>query len=414
MMRFSTVASRFQSPRNSLYRERDLLLARGEQVIDLVSGNLNRHGIFFPQEVLEEIVTEAARRSRAYRPHPLGQRVAREAIRGYYLKNQLDVPVDRIILTPGTSLSYWYCFKLLADPGDEILSPIPSYPLFDHIAELSGARMVPYPLEEAHGWSIDLDHLERAITPRTRAIIVISPHNPTGRVTSVEEIERLAEIASRHDLAILSDEVFSEFLFGPELSSSQPSAPDPSTSIPYPRLPRAAAAGAPLVFTLNGFSKMFALPGMKIGWMALSGEAERVRRAIEALETFSDAFLPVGEIPQQAVAEIFRRGEAFLSGYVAEIRARFGVAREILSRSPAIRFTPPQGGFYLCARMVDPKADEESLAIALLKEARILLHPGYFYDLDPPHLVVSIVPEPEVLAPALEKVVKKLEGKSAV
>jgi alanine-synthesizing transaminase len=405
-MRFSTVSSRFQSPKNPLYRERDFLLARGERVVDLVSGNVNRHGISFPQEVLEEIVIEAARSSCVYQPDPLGHRVAREAIRGYYLKNQLDIPVDRIILTPGTSLSYWYCFKLLADPGDEILSPLPSYPLFDHIAELSGVRMVPYRLEEERNWAIDFDHLERAVTPRTRAIVVISPHNPTGRVASAEELDRLAEIASRRDLAILSDEVFSEFLF--DSPSTYPLSP-----IPYPRLsfPRAAATGAPLVFTLNGFSKMFALPGMKIGWMALSGEAKRVRRATEAIETFSDTFLPVGEIPQQAVPEIFKRGEAFLSGYVAEIRRRCGVAREILYGSPALRFVPPQGGFYLCARIVDPKVDEESFAIEILKEDRLLFHPGYFYDLDPPHFVFSIVPEPETLVPALERVIKKLRGK---
>jgi aspartate/methionine/tyrosine aminotransferase len=393
---FSTIASRFRSPINPLYQERDRLLRQGETLVDLISGNVNLHGIAYPQSALEEILVEASQRARIYRPDPLGQPPAREAIREYYLKQGIEFPADRILLTPGTSLSYWYCFKLLADPGEEILSPTPTYPLFDHIAELSGVRMVPYRLDEQRDWAIDFDCLERVITPRSRAVILISPHNPTGRVASTTEVTRLAEIASRHDLAIISDEVFGEFLLDPSLS-----------------FPRVASTGAPLVFTLNGFSKMFALPGMKIGWMAISGETERVEHAIEAIETISDTFLPVGEIQQAAVPEVFRRGEGFLREYVETIRSRANIALETLSRSPVLRVVPPQGGFYLSARIADGDSDEEAVAVGLLKRHRILTHPGYFYDLDPPHLVLSIVAEPPVLAASLDKLVRFLSERGS-
>jgi|SRR5579863_544760 len=389
-MIFSDVASRFQSEKNSLYRERDALLERGESIVDLISGNVSRHGILYPTEILEPILAHAVRGTREYRPDPLGQVAAREAIRGYYQKRGLDIPIERIILTPGTSLSYWYCFRLLCNPGDEILTPLPTYPLFDHIAEFAGIRMVPYPLVEEQGWAIDFDRLEKVITPRCRALIVISPHNPTGRVASAEELGTLAQIARRHQIPILSDEVFSEFLFDDE---------------PFPR---AAAASGPLVFTLNGFSKMFALPGLKIGWMALSGEKPWVARAVEGLETLSDAFLPVGELQQFAIPEIFRQSGDFQRSYVEAIQHRCRTALETISRSRALQVVPPQGGFYLCAKISNPNLDEEEVALDLLKTERVLVHPGYFYNLDPPHLVASIVPDPEVLSVAFKKILHRL------
>src|SRR5262249_9692076 len=166
----------------------------------------------YPAETLAEILKEAAEAARIYRPDSLGQRPAREAITQYY--RGLQISSDHVVITPGTSVSYWYCFKLLTENGDEILCPQPSYPLFDYIARLAGVYMRQYRLDEKHGWAIDLDHLESQITTGTRAIVLISPHNPTGMVASEDELQRVAEIAARHALAIISDEVFSEFLFG--------------------------------------------------------------------------------------------------------------------------------------------------------------------------------------------------------
>lgn len=382
---FSNIADHFQGETNPLYRERDMLLAQGKKVIDLVSGNVHHHGILYPQSILNQALASAAEQARIYKPNPFGQPIAREAISRFYREEGLSIPAEQIVVTPGTSLSYWYAFKLFAGPGDELLSPRPTYPLFDAIATLAGVRMIDYRLREADRWTIDLDHLESQITPRTRAIILISPHNPTGAAAQEDEVTRLAEIAARHHLPILSDEVFSPFLFRQD------------------RLPRPAATNAPLVLTLNGFSKMLALPGMKIGWIALSGEAPLVRKALAALETISDTFLPVNEIAQFSVPSLFEGAKNFIPDYQSAIRERARIAVDLLSRSDRLSLIPPEGGFYLTVRINDPKADEEEIALDLLRRHSLLLHPGFFYDLDPPHLVLSFVSEPSLLQTAMEK-----------
>lgn len=382
---FSEIADHFHGETNPLYRERDRLLAQGKKVIDLVSGNVHHHGILYPQSILNQALASAAEQARIYKPNPLGQPIAREAISRFYREEGLSIPAEQIVVTPGTSLSYWYAFKLFAGPGDEILSPRPTYPLFDAIATLAGVRMIDYRLREADRWTIDLDHLESQITPRTRAIILISPHNPTGAAAQEDEVTRLAEIAARHRLPILSDEVFSPFLFRQN------------------RLPRPAATNAPLVLTLNGFSKMLALPGMKIGWIALSGEAPLVRKALAALETISDTFLPVNEIAQFSVPALFEGAINFIPDYQSAIRERARIAVDLLSRSERLSLIPPEGGFYLTVRINDPKADEEEIALDLLRRHSLLLHPGFFYDLEPPHLVLSFVSEPSLLQTAMEK-----------
>src|SRR5262252_1052432 len=290
-MFFSDFAANLGGPKNPLYLLHERLKTEGVKLVDLVRGNVNEHGIVYPPELLAGILKDAADAARVYRPDSLGQRPAREAIARYY--SGLKLSSDQVLITPGTSVSYWYCFKLLAENGDEILCPQPSYPLFDYIARLAGLSMRHYRLDESRNWAIDLAHLESRITAGTRAIILISPHNPTGMVADEEQLKGLADIATRHALPIISDEVFSEFLFG------------------LKTFPRVAATDAPLVFTLNGFSKMFALPGMKIGWMAISGDANLVNKSVAALDLISDTFLPVNEIAQFAVPEIFRRGAQF-------------------------------------------------------------------------------------------------------
>src|SRR6188768_2808969 len=250
-MYFSLVAESLAAAKNPLYQLRDELHRDGNPVVDLVRGNVNEHGILFPPDALNAILRDASKSASVYRPDSFGQSPAREAVARYY---QGKIPAKHIVITPGTSISYWYCFKLLAEPGDEILTPQPSYPLFDYIAKLCGVNLRHYRLREDRGWGIDLNHLEDQITTRTRAIVLISPHNPTGMVTGDSDLRALAEIATRHGLPIISDEVFSEFLFGME------------------SLPRPASSSAPLVFTLNGLSKMFALPGRKIGWIGLTGD----------------------------------------------------------------------------------------------------------------------------------------------
>lgn len=377
-MFFSDFAANLGGPKNPLYLLHDRLKTEGTKVVDLVRGNVNEHGIVYPAGILEEILKDAAGAARVYRPDSLGQRSAREAIAHYY--GGRNIVVDHILLTPGTSVSYWYCFKLLAEQGDEILCPQPSYPLFDYIARLAGLNLTHYRLDESRNWAIDLDHLENQITAGTRAIILISPHNPTGMVADQEQLEGLADIAARHALPIISDEVFSEFLFGIDT------------------FPRIASTNAPLVFTLNGFSKMYALPGIKIGWMAISGNESLVKKSIAALDLISDTFLPVNEIAQFACSAIFARGGAFLDEYRNWIRRCRTAAVEALQ---GLSFIPPQGGFYITLRV---DRDEEQLASNLLERDGILVHPGYFYDIMPDHLVMTFIEEPDTVRGHFEKI----------
>ena len=392
-VKFSQSAARLRGEINTLYRERDAILTRGWSITDLVSGNVNAHGLSFPQDALHDILKRAYDAAQTYKPDPLGQREAREAIRSAYRESGFNVSADHILLTPGTSVSYAYAFRLFANAGDEILCPRPSYPLFDPIAEFAGVRVSTYRLDEGRGWAIDLEHLEAQISARTRAVVLISPHNPTGMIADVDQVGALSEIVRRHHLPVISDEVFSPF-------------------IDDDFLPRIARTAAPLVLTLNGFSKMFALPGMKIGWIAVTGDRDLVRTAMASLETMSDMFLPVGEIAQFAVAGIFRRGKTFLADYVSEMRRRREAAVAALAASPHLQVVPPRGGFYVTARIVgDGREDEEEIALDLLRRYGILVHPGFYYDIEPPHLVMTFVPPIETFKESLDRVTYFLSEK---
>jgi alanine-synthesizing transaminase len=386
---FSGIASKLHGESNALYKLRDELRDQGHEIRDLISGNINEQGFLFPQSLLEEILAHGSRQCQIYRPDSFGQKPAREAVSEYYRACGHEVGPDRILITPGTSLSYWYCFKLLADEGDEILCPCPSYPLFDYIALLGGVKLIPYQLKESRGWSLDIDHLEACLSTRTRAIILISPHNPTGHVASHDEIAALAEMARRHDLAIISDEVFSEFLFAQQ------------------SLPRPVDCAAPLTFTLNGFSKMFALPGIKFGWMAVSGDRDKVRQSLRSLELMSDTFLPVNEIVQASAPAIFERGRSIRIEFAQRVRECWNIADYLLAHSPNCNYIKPDGGFYVTLEL--GTLDEERGAEAILRENHVLIHPGYFYDMDPNHLVLSFVQRPETIRTAFPEFLRTLE-----
>jgi alanine-synthesizing transaminase len=387
MLDLSSLTRHFDVPINPLYGLRNELLEKGLKYVDLASGNVNTQGIHFPLRNLKTAFTGALGKTKIYKPDPLGQAETRHMVSGYYARANLRIPSRHIVITPGTSISYWYAFKVLADPGDEILAPFPSYPLFEAIAKLSGVKLVPYPLIEAARWEIDFERMESAITPRTRAIILISPHNPTGAVATEVEVRHLADMALRHNLAIIADEVFSPFLFNQK------------------RLPRPAAQRSPLVLTLNGFSKMLALPGLKLGWMAATGDPSLVTKVIKALDMISDTFLPVNEAVQYAAPALLHDSQMFQSSYHSEIRRRMNLAVTILQGKSDFSFVRPEGGFYLTLALMNHGAEEEELAYRLLERRRVLVHPGYFYEMAGRHLVLSFVSRPVALRKALTAVI---------
>lgn len=326
-----------------------------------------------------------------YRPHPKGLPQARQAIADYYAAAGAAVDPENIVLTSGTSESFLYLFHLLGRQGGNFLTPAPAYPLFDSIAELAKVELRHYPLSEDQAWCLDLAALEARCDRETRGVFLISPHNPTGAVASAEEIRGLVELCDRKDLALICDEVFAEFYFG------EGKFPRPSV-LTRPRL----------LFTLNGLSKMFALPGLKLSWIAVSGESEKVVAAVDQLETQADTFLSCHTPIQKALPALFQEGAAFLADYRREVRRRRDLALQILGSSDKIRVMPPAGGFYLTAEILPPfPLEEEDFVLRLMEEEGVFVHPGYFYDYERGiHFILSFLTEPEVLTRGLEKTLK--------
>ncbi|MBI5298740.1 MAG: pyridoxal phosphate-dependent aminotransferase [Deltaproteobacteria bacterium] len=367
------------------YRNR---IREGKPVLSLVSGNPNDNGFIFPSEILQK---EYARyfNKQDYHPDPKGLLKARKSVCQYYSGQGAFFQPEEILFTAGTSESFFYLFSYLCEAGDNILAPNPAYPLFDDIARLAKIELRHYPLDEKKGWEIDFDALEQRIDSKTKAIVLISPNNPTGAVASAKAIQNLARIAHRYNLAVISDEVFSEFYFGKEI------------------FPRArTVADFPLLFTLNGLSKMFALPALKLGWIAVSGEKNRVGPAVDALETLADTFLSVHTPIQKALPSILEQGKNFKTHTIQEVTSRRNLCLSLLKDVDSIHFHPPQGGFYLTAK-IEKKEDEEDFVIRLLEQTEVLVHPGYFYDYEEGiHIVFSYLAEPALLTKALPRLIQ--------
>lgn len=366
------------NPIEQQYRE---LVAAGRSVTKLFVANPNEEGLIFPAEILIDAYTDYFQ-TQTYRPDPKGLRSAREALSQYYAEHDAVVDVEQIVITAGTSESFFYLFSLLAEPGDNMLTPTPSYPLFDEIARLAHITLRPYPLVEEREWSIDCDAVRRAIDARTRAIVIVSPHNPTGMVADADTLRELTAIANAAGIPLICDEVFSEFYFGEG---------------PFPRA--MAVAKPDLCFTLNGISKMLALPALKLSWIAVTGDATRVANAVDRLEHITDTFLSCHYPIQHALPLLLKHGHDFLAQYRAEIARRRDLALSILQQSPHLRIHPPHGGFYGMAEVVDSRwTDEDACVCDLMRTHGLFPHPGYFYDYEHGiHLVISMIAEPQRL-----------------
>lgn len=361
----------------------------GRPPLKLFSGNPNDEGFQFPPKILQTVYQNYLE-SQDYHPHSKGLLEARQAIQNYYASHNVMVDSENILLTSGTSESFFYLFSLLCQPGDHVLTPNPSYPLFEHIAKLARIELKNYRLDEDKNWSVDIEDLQRQTDDRTKAIVLISPHNPTGSVLSVEEISKIIFWANKKDIPLICDEVFSEFYFG-------------TGSFPRPM----AVAPPKLCFTLNGISKMFALPGLKLGWMVVSGENQKVLHVVDQLETTADTFLSCHIPIQQALPMIFQEGETFLKNYVREVDERRRGAMDLLRHSPYLHFVEPQGGFYLMGQILK-KTDlsEEDFVIQLMKQKDVFIHPGYFFDYEKGiHFVISFLTERERLKKGIEALI---------
>jgi aspartate/methionine/tyrosine aminotransferase len=326
----------------------------------------------------------------------LGHPDARAAVARYYEDRGLAVSADRICLSASTSEAYGWLFKLLCDRGDEVLVPTPSYPLFSYLAALEDVTLTPYPLVRAEGFRIDLAALAEAIGPRTRAVILVHPNNPTGTFVRRDEARSVARIARDHGLALVVDEVFGDYPLGPL-------APD--------RLPSFVGDAEALTFVLSGLSKVVAQPQLKLGWVAVSGPALLAAEAMGRLEVIADTYLSVSTPVQLALPEILA-GRGPVQG---RIRARTGanlasLDAALVAAGPEcpVRRLPVDGGWYAVLE-VPRTRDEDAWVERLLRLDGVVVHPGYFFDFaEEGYLVVSLLPEEEAFREGIGRVVARV------
>jgi alanine-synthesizing transaminase len=370
---------------NRLWEARQLLEAQGVHLIDLTVSNPTRAGLAYPADLLEPLGGPAGL---AYAPDPKGLATAREAAAGELRRHGAAVDPDHVLLTASTSEAYAFLFKVLCDPGDEVLVPAPSYPLFEILGRLEAVAVVAYPLDPHGGWAYDAAAIAARVTSRTRAVVVVSPNNPTGTVLGSRDVAALSELCDTRGLALVADEVFADYRFG--------TCAGPSSVL---------AEAACLAVSLGGLSKAVGLPQLKLAWMGIGGPAERRRELIAALELVADSYLSVATPVQAALPHLLTRGAVIRTQIRERLAANLATLRRRLETAPAIQLLEPSGGWTAVLR-VPATRSEEALALHMLERHHVVVQPGYFYDF--PYeawLVLSLLVEPASFVEGLERIV---------
>lgn len=350
--------------------------AARRRLIDLTASNPTECGFAYDgQAILRALGNPLAF---AYEPQTKGLASARQAVAGYYAGLGIELSIEDVILTTSTSEAYSYIFRALCNPGDEILIPEPSYPLFDFLADIEDVKLVRYQLLYDHGWQIDFRSVERGITPKTRALMVVHPNNPTGHFVKADEAERLREWSASRGLAIVADEVFLDF----------------GLDFDEQRARSFAHNSVALTFTLSGLSKIAGLPQMKVAWMVASGPSTLKKSALDRLEVIADTYLSMNAPVQHAIPELLAGRTAFQAQMLNRVHANLReLDRQLHLTTICTRLTI-EGGWYAVLRIPVTSSDEE-FAVSLLVKRGVYVHPGHFYGFHGDgHLVVSlIVPE---------------------
>lgn len=351
----------------------------GAETLDLTISNPTRAPFQYPRDEILAALSDP--RALIYDPQPRGLLSAREALAAWYAVRSISVDASRILLTASTSEAYAYLFKLLANPGDEVLTPRPSYPLFEHLAALESVEVRQYPLRHDGAWHVDFDALERAITSRTRAIIVVNPNNPTGSLLSAEEVDRLDSLAAACNLAIISDEVFADYAF----------------RAGHPTLIGDRRA---LTFSLNGLSKSAGLPQMKLGWIVASGPG--CDDALNRLEWIADTYLSVSAPVQIAAPRVLASASAVQSQILDRAKSNLATLASALAKTP-FQVLNTEGGWSAVIQVPRTRT-EEQWTLELLRDQNVLVQPGFFYDFETEaYLVVSLLTEPSHLQEGIRR-----------
>jgi alanine-synthesizing transaminase len=358
----------------------------GERILDLIASNPTTVGIRYDESA---ILTALSRgESLLYEPDPRGLGSARKAVVRYYAERggETELDSDSVILTASTSEAYSYLFRLLCNPGDEVLVGTPSYPLFEYLAEIQDVRLVSYELVYDHGWQIDFHSLRQKLTSRTRAIMLVHPNNPTGSYVSDDERTELNAIASQHELALVVDEVFLDFALDGARRGSFVTNADA------------------LTFTLSGLSKISALPQMKLAWLIASGPEELKREALAQLELIADTYLSPSAPIQHAAADFLAMRNAVQDQLMTRLKANLAELDRQLSEQRICGRLDVEGGWYAVLRVPVTRTDEQ-LAVELLEQESVVVHPGLFFDFHSDgHLVLSLITPETIFAEGVQRV----------
>ncbi|MEI7579206.1 MAG: pyridoxal phosphate-dependent aminotransferase [bacterium] len=371
---------------NSIYQLTEALKHEAD-FIDLTEGNFVNNGFQFPSQKLSPVINKYFNQ-RTYLPDAKGLLPARQAITKWYQAQKLNFTPEQIFLFASSSEIYNLLFATFTAPGDEILLPCPGYPLFEYFVKLNKLKPIYYQLDPDHHWEIDLANIQQTINPKTKFLVLISPNNPTGQIIASEKLKIITQLCAENHIKIISDEVFSEFNYTGKL------------------LPRPAQINSDAtIFTINGISKMFALPDLKLSWLIVSGVDKN--ELIEELDTINDMFLNANYLSQSLLPEIFNQGKVFQQKMIQEFQLRATQINSLLTNTPELwEFAPIQGGIHLLLKIKSSKLQEQDLVLALLREKHLLTHPGYFYEINSPdpYLMISLVSPLEKLKEGIARI----------
>ncbi len=404
----------------------DQVRAGGATILDLTISNPTRVGVNYDSRSILAALGSA--QALDYDPQPKGLRPAREAVAEYYRSDHgiHDLDPERIVLTTSTSEGYSFVLRLLANPGDELLVPKPSYPLFEFLADLEDVKLVPYPLIYDHGWQIDFASFKQALTPRTRAVVVVHPNNPTGSYVKPSEADALNAFCRRHSLALIADEVFLDYELTDDGAQDSCRARQPAEKSPNSgeigkgtsfaratsRRDVVAASAARsfvtnhdvLTFTLSGLSKISALPQMKVAWVVTSGPSQPVAASLARLEIIADTYLSMNAPMQWALPSLLEQRKHVQGQLVGRVRTNLAQLDLELGAQKICQRLDLEGGWYAILRVPAIQSDED-LAIGILRQKSVLIHPGHFYDFPSDgYLVLSLITPESVFADGIFRI----------
>jgi hypothetical protein len=365
----------------------------GEDIFDLTESNPTRVDLKYAEKEILSYLADP--RALIYRPTPRGLETTRRAVTRYYNHRGRDVRPEDIYLTAGTSEAYSFLFKVLANAGDQVLIPRPSYPLFDYLAALESVEAISYPMIYDGSWSIDWNELEGLLAPRARALLVVHPGNPTGAYLKRKELDNLVDFCRRRSLALIVDEVFIDYPFTEE--------PERAGSL--------AGAKEVLSFVLSGLSKVAALPQIKLAWISIGGPEKLRLEAGQRLEHVADLFLSVSAAAQQVGDRLVELAAHIQPAITTRLAAHYAYLQQATADSP-VSVLRAEGGWTAILRCPAVLTSEE-WALELLSSDNVYVHPGYLFDLPvESSLVVSLLPAPDSFRSGIRRLLRRVEERS--